>query len=527
MSRYSANAYFKSAQVVLGGEAASDRPPLQCLQLGMELLLAAHLEAPFDGRLAQVILGLDQRLSMVPAPLREGLMFLSAIWKARENQGEDKYLRRLEEKGQVDRILEYALSRREKAPEDVFWLDVLWRHRRGCDEWRRWEDAFTATSTCPGFLLERARAEAVCARGEHKDEAAIFQSLAAVYGEYVDVRLGCALQRAGERDEAVRAWSRGLEAFPWNGFMALRLFDVLTGRADEVVRTDAPCAVLLYSYRKPELLDATLRSLHESDLGNARLLVLDNGSGDTTPDIVDGWVERFGADRMRKMVMPVNIGAPAARNWLIQEVAGMNCDDVVFMDDDVSLSPDWLGRLRAAQTNYPDASVWGCKVVDHDAPYRMQSVDYTFDANGMENLQVYADHLFTIDDGTYDYMRPCTSVTGCVHLFRAQELQANGGFDIRYSPSQYDDVDRDLRLVLRGGHAVYTGHMAVRHKRSSGSQAQLGRAARGSAEGNLIKLNSRFDAKEVQKINSAIHALREGDVQSKFEWLSRRLKKSR
>jgi hypothetical protein len=50
---------------------------------------------------------------------------------------------------------------------------------------------------------------------------------------------------------------------------------------------------------------------------------------------------------------------------------------LVFLDDDVSLPHDWLGRLGAAAALAPRAQVWGCRVVDEANPLVAQSVDYT------------------------------------------------------------------------------------------------------------------------------------------------------
>ena len=51
--------------------------------------------------------------------------------------------------------------------------------------------------------------------------------------------------------------------------------------------------------------------------------------------------------------------------------------------------------------------------------------------------------LHTPDWGAYGLTRPCATVTGCCHLFPTDVLAATGGFDLRFSPTQYDDLDHD------------------------------------------------------------------------------------
>ncbi len=505
----------QAARSLLQGQSGEKFSPSQRLHLGLSLLLNAFFDSPFDGQLAASILHLDQELKSLSAPVRAVLAGLVGQW---QEPPEDRYLKRLLEKNAVDRLMAYARTQLTKEPENAFWLYVLWEYRRDCTDWKGLAEALE-TARCADVLRERARAEIALAESDPLAAVKLLTCAVEVFGACGLWHLGHAWCRTGNKDRALGAWREGVQAQPWHCGLILRLFDALTGRDEDVVWQKKPATILLYSYRKPNLLDATLRSLYESRLDHAQLIVLDNGSGDATELVVSAWEDKFGAQRFESVRLPVNIGAPAARNWLIEELRGRCNGDVAFVDDDVSLPRDWLGRLRAAQRHYPEAGVWGCKVVDHDAPHRIQSVDYTFHGNGMASLQIPSDHLYGIDDGSYDHMRPCTSVTGCVHMFRASELLDNGGFDIRYSPSQYDDVDRDLRLALRGGHAVYTGHMAVRHMRSSGRLAQMGRAAQGNASGNMLKLLSRFDAEKMKSINARIHTLVEQDMQVKAEWL--------
>ncbi|GKT31009.1 glycosyltransferase, partial [Aduncisulcus paluster] len=78
---------------------------------------------------------------------------------------------------------------------------------------------------------------------------------------------------------------------------------------------------------------------------------------------------------MVRIDLPVNVGAAAARNWLMKEPQGMESDFAVYLDDDVEVEPDWISRFGAAVEAYPEAGVWGCKVLDYSVPSVMQSVD--------------------------------------------------------------------------------------------------------------------------------------------------------
>jgi hypothetical protein len=72
-------------------------------------------------------------------------------------------------------------------------------------------------------------------------------------------------------------------------------------------------------------------------------------------------------------------------------------------------------------------------------------------------------------------------------------LASSGGFDLRYSPSQYDDLDHDIRLLLAGRIPVYQGNLAVSHFKSTGSQGAQGQAQYGVGWANQYKLHHKFE----------------------------------
>jgi hypothetical protein len=116
-------------------------------------------------------------------------------------------------------------------------------------------------------------------------------------------------------------------------------------------------------------------------------------------------------------------------------------------------------------------------------------------------------HLQGPDWGLFDFIGPCASVTGCCHLFTRAALAApfaqGGGFSLALGPSQYDDFERDLRMLSAGRHAVYQGHLRVRHRKRSGLAAQGAEAAASNANGNRYKMQTMHPRAEVAGFTSA------------------------
>ncbi|WP_051693785.1 glycosyltransferase family 2 protein [Desulfohalovibrio reitneri] len=297
-----------------------------------------------------------------------------------------------------------------------------------------------------------------------------------------------ALLLTGRRDEVLSRLAGLVRAHPWNTQAVLKLHDLLGQEDRQRAPLDGTCGVLLFSCNKADDLRATLGSLAESEAASLPVRVLDNGSTDGTRDMLDGFAASGRLPGLSPLHLPVNIGAPAARDWLLSLPEVRDLDYVAFLDDDVDLPPDWLSRLGAAVAAYPGASVWGCKVAEFDRPGLAQAADLTLlPGEGEAPFAVSDLHLQGPDLGRFQYLRPCISVMGCCHLFRTADLIASGGFDIRFSPTQFDDLDRDLSAALAGKPAVYQGFLPVAHRKRSGGQVR-DEAAGGNARGNQTKL---------------------------------------
>ncbi|HML52949.1 MAG TPA: glycosyltransferase [Solidesulfovibrio magneticus] len=276
---------------------------------------------------------------------------------------------------------------------------------------------------------------------------------------------------AGREDIAATALADLLRLMPEHVSAGLALYDLTSGRRRRLGRLAGDLCVALYTFNKADDLNKTLASLFATDVsvveGTVRTLLLDNASGDATPDVVAAWADRVGTDRLAAIRLPVNVGAPAARNWLASDDRLAQAAHVAYLDDDVDLPTDWLARLAAAAEAYPEAGVWGCRVLDAANPAIAQGVDAMLlpPEPGQEEPQLSGLHAQGFDFGGFAHLRPCLTVMGCCHLFRRERLLEAGGFDIRFSPSQYDDVDHDWRLALAGRPPVYQGHLAVAHRR--------------------------------------------------------------
>jgi GT2 family glycosyltransferase len=502
--------------------AAAAEPPVRAklAALIQDLLASAWAANPLDGDLAQLCSGQPwPGWPRLPENVADVLKAFANFW--RPPVASDPWWTL---SGCVERRA-MLQSRLESEPKNLFWKSEAWGHAWPRADWALADEALRADAwprTLAPVRLQ-ATALALLARGEPADALSALYSLGAFFPDASpDLRAECLL-RLGRVDEAVDLLAGAVAKSPWRTSEVLRLSDLVSGAAEAVEPVPGSVAVLLYTWNKARELDETLASLAASELNGARVVVLDNGSTDATSQVLCDWRARLG-EAMSVLRLPVNIGAPAARNWLLSLPEVRSHEFLVFLDDDVSLPADWLLRLGAAVAHFPEASVWGCRVVDEANALVVQSVDYvpqatTQDQGSGQPISLPTLHQGQPDLGQFAYLRPCVSVTGCCHLLRAAGIERTGGFDIRFSPSQYDDLERDLRVFLGGGFAVYQGHLRIGHKRSSGQLAERSPAELGNATANTHKLLTKHQDSDLAGLCQRGEALLERDMERRFRLL--------
>ncbi len=460
----------------LAGAAAREAlPALQNdhARLQTLLLAAAFEEDSLHGGTAANLLAAASALPPGLFPLTPAFAaLLEHVARAFRIPEHTAYYARLVAGGDVDRRRGYLENECRAGRHRLFWLHVALRQAVLAREFD-WGEAViqAALPAALAPLAHKLTGDLRLLSGRPGPALACYEAAqqAAPWPTAL-FRRGLAAWQAGDGERAKSLLAETLSAMPCHVSAGLALFDLACGRDAATAPLPGATAIALYTFSKAFDLDRTLAALFASDMGQATVTVLDNASTDDTPGILAGWTGRVGTQRLEVIRLPVNIGAPAARNWLAAQPRLQQADFVAYLDDDVLLPPDWLARLGAAVAAYPEAGVWGCHVADASNPAISQGIDAMLmppdcGTPAGDDLRLTDFHAEAFDHGAFAHMRPCLSVMGCCHLFRRERLAECGGFDIRFSPSQYDDVDHDLRLALSGRPPVYQGHLTVGHCR--------------------------------------------------------------
>lgn len=477
------------------------------LALGCGLLQAAWEEEPFESRTAKQLRELDKAAPFLSGPLRVLLNRLSAAILPPEPSLGTR-LEKLTRIGDVDELTKMVEQGRSKDPDNLFWTGLArflaFRHDR-----HAWYEAILrADHSLPEVLQNAGLADLAFIRADWSEAADLYARAAeAVPLGLWQERRGQALHNAGRTDEALTLWDALLRDRPWHVGLRLRRDTLARGLDRPGPFPSGAGVILLYTWNGGDKIRQTLKALAASELpenaGRARILVLDNGSSDgETSRILAAWADKL-AGTLRLISLPVNVGAPAARNWLLSEPETRDAEWAAFLDDDLLVPPDWLRCFGTAMAAAPDHGVYGCQVLRHDRQALIQAADMHLLPPGFSSgpgwlprapvhLQASYHGENTPDFGQFAYSRPCAHVSGCCHLFRRDRLDAAGGFDLRFAPTQVDDFEHDVRMVLRGDLPYYHGPLRVRHMHATGLSTAGNLAKAMNSHANHLKLEALY-----------------------------------
>ncbi|WP_272700724.1 glycosyltransferase family A protein [Desulfovibrio sp. Fe33] len=465
--------------------------------LGARLLCLAWGEFPLDGAMATQLVRLSGAVPAVAGVLTEfGLQLAARVARA-DNGGNLPEAGQLFASGEYEemgRCFETAVSRGPVLP-----VIRQAMHFQGILSNFAWLERFLERTLLPvdPELGELLLADVWLSGGMYGQAVGTLGKMVARSGHSVwGVKLAAALAGAGRIERAMNVLVRVLEDFP-DHTTALLLLDSLAFPARRDVGLDGKCAVSIYSFNKSEELGRTLESVLASNLGpevgDVTVRVLVNGSTDDSRAVAEAARDRFGGN-MEIVVLPVNVGAPAARNWLLDAALREGARWIAFLDDDVLVPRDWLAGLAAGVKDFPEAGVWGCRVADVRSPSLVQHgdgfllpQDEAARRGGRFSLQEPCVEVMA--ESLLGYRRYAASVTGCCHLFETDSLAGSGGFDLLFSPSQFDDLDLDLRRLRQGRLAAYLGDLRITHLRESTHFLKLseGAAARSEMHRHLLE----------------------------------------
>ena len=195
----------------------------------------------------------------------------------------------------------------------------------------------------------------------------------------------------------------------------------------------APSAsILVPAFNEAVGIERAVRSFAASDHPDFEVLVIDDGSTDGTPELV----ERLGLPAVR-VIRQANAGKPAALN---RGLAAARNDVIVMVDADTVFERQSLRRVIAPLSAPEVGAVSGNTKVGNRRGLlgRWQHIEYVMG--------------FNLDRRLYDVLRCMPTVPGAIGAFRREALRDVGGLS---SDTLAEDTDLTLAIGRAGWLVVY------------------------------------------------------------------------
>jgi len=267
--------------------------------------------------------------------------------------------------------------------------------------------------------------------------------------------------------------------------------------------------LLVLAHNREDYAEESLRQLGRTDYRNYAVFLADNGSSDSTWEIVCRAKEFFPPHvPVHIQRFPTNIGRPAGHNWLLTGHDHSAADYIAIGDDDlISVPPTWLTAMVNTIRAFPNCACVGGKAKSPGWPAMIHA--------GIRNITDFGPGYINLtnngespDLGQFDYVDIVDHVIGCLHIFDRKHLEQAGLFDIRFSPCQCVDIEHHLRMRLAGMNIVFNGLISFVHLRGMGKAVGKEKALQGNSLGNLMKLSYKYEAETVHREIAERHAER-------------------
>jgi predicted O-linked N-acetylglucosamine transferase (SPINDLY family)/GT2 family glycosyltransferase len=305
--------------------------------------------------------------------------------------------------------------------------------------------------------------------------------------------LGCALAGAGRGGEALPPLRAAVEGNPFDLRAARALFQALCDSGDRpaahrlardrrLLSAAAPQAIspeewflnapppgdelasiIVLCCNEAQYTRLCLESVLRHTRAPYELVLVDNGSTDDTPALLEEVRSRPGPERVAVLRSEVNVGFPAGCN---QGLARARGEYLVFLNNDTVVTDGWLeGLVRWALHDWPRVGMVG-PLTSYSRPPQQVPVGYA----RLEEMPAFAERLRRENAGR---ALGVERLAGFCLLARREVMEKVGGFDERFGVGFFDDDALSVR-ALRAGYKLLVAQDVFVHHFGSRTFAGLG-----------------------------------------------------
>ncbi len=216
--------------------------------------------------------------------------------------------------------------------------------------------------------------------------------------------------------------------------------------------------VVVVNWNRKALLGACLASLAAQTHSRFEVIVVDNGSDDGSPGLVEDLARGYPVP-LRLIVNPDNRGFCAANN---QGFAASQSEMVSLLNNDAEADPGWLEALEEVIRRDEDIGMAASKILVWEDPRQIDKCGHLIYPDGQNRGRGSGQ----ADKGQFDRMEETLWPDGCAAMYRRAMLEDIGGFDEDFF-AYADDAELGLRGRIAGWRCLYAPRAVVRHHRGA------------------------------------------------------------
>ena len=211
-------------------------------------------------------------------------------------------------------------------------------------------------------------------------------------------------------------------------------------------------SVIVLAYNKAQYTARCLNGLAETLWRPLEVILVDNGSTDATPQLIDRFKARS-ADldiAVRSISNDANLGAPTGRNQALDIASGRF---IAFMDNDVVVrSRNWIEELARALVAADRGGIAGPRIIYPFAPYLIQCAGAAVSRSGRVFFRGRGEPRETPE---FNRLEQVQCLISACWLMRREVFDDIGGLDDAYNPVQFEDIDYCYRARENGWQVLY------------------------------------------------------------------------
>lgn len=211
-----------------------------------------------------------------------------------------------------------------------------------------------------------------------------------------------------------------------------------------------------------------LESIRKIDYPNYDIIVIDNGSTDSSPEIL-----KMKFSEITLIANKKNLGYAEGNNVGIRYALKNRADYIFILNNDTIVDSAILKEFINAAEEHKDAGIFGAKIYYYSEPTKIWFTGGEWDKNRMSFSHIGFNEFD--NNGKYNETRIIDYACGCALFFKKEVAEKVGMFDPRFYLT-FEEADWCYRAKESGFKSLYIPNAKVWHKISisfGGSQSPL------------------------------------------------------